>query len=124
MLAIQEVNHVVRPLYRELSATIQAYKNCLAANPQNTEWAKKHRETLMRLVDLLPYGSGIESLEVDFEKSHLEKIIVYLSFHHMNADGFYCGYTDHTITITPSFHDGVNLRISGSNRQDIKEYLH
>ena len=41
----------------------------------------------------------------------------------MDDAGFYDGWTGHTITITPSF-SGINLRISGPNRNDIKDYLY
>lgn len=44
-------------------------------------------------------------------------------FHLMNDVGYYDGWTEHTVTVTPSF-GGVNLRISGRNRNDIKESIH
>ena len=42
----------------------------------------------------------------------------------MNENGFYDGWTDHTLTVRPSLVHGIELEISGRNRNDIKEYLH
>ena len=35
----------------------------------------------------------------------------------------YDGWTEHTVTVTPSF-SGFNMRISGRNRNDIKDHMH
>ena len=43
-------------------------------------------------------------------------------FHH-GRHGSYDGWTHHTAVVTPSF-DGINLRITGVNRNGIKQYLH
>ena len=40
----------------------------------------------------------------------------------MDEYGGYCGWSDYTITVTPSF-DGINLRIVGGN-SDFKDYCH
>ena len=114
--------HRARPLYRELATAIQAMRNCEETN--NVEWVHKWAETIDNLTELLPHGSGIDSgCQIDLDKSHAEKLVIHTSFHHMNDGGFYDGWTEHTITVTPSF-SGINLRISGPNRNDIKEYLY
>lgn len=41
----------------------------------------------------------------------------------MNENGYYDGWTEHTVTVVPTF-DGVDIRIGGRNRNDIKEYMH
>jgi hypothetical protein len=80
-------------------------------------------ETIGRLSELLPHGSGIDGEnKVDLEKSHAEKLVIHTEYHHMKESGFYDGWTEHTVTVTPSF-SGINLRISGQNRNDIKDYL-
>jgi hypothetical protein len=88
----------------------------------NPEWFDRWTERINDLVDLLPSGSGIDTgTEIDLDRSTGEKIVLYLSFHHMN-DGFYSGWTDHTVIVRPSFR-GINVRISGRDRNGIKEYL-
>jgi hypothetical protein len=112
-----------RILYKELASTIQARANCLKSN--NAEWLAKHTERIHQLVDLLPSGSGWDNgTKIDLDASHANKIVLYGGFHHMNDGGFYDGWTEHTITVTPSLAFGFDLRISGRNRNDIKEYLH
>lgn len=114
---------MARYLYSELALAIEARKNCEASN--NQEWFKKWTARINELVDLLPSGSGIDSgTKMDLDASHGEKIVLYTSFHHMSDGGYYDGWTEHTIVVTPSFTSKVNLRISGRDRNDIKDYLH
>ena len=75
-------------------------------------------------MDLLPSGSGWdEGTKIDLEASHADKFVLYGSYRHMDECGGYDGYTNHTITVTPSLASDFNLRISGRNRNDIKDYL-
>lgn len=100
--------------------TLQAYKNCIASN--NVEWAEKHKEFLDKECEKLPHGSGLDKgVKFDFEKSDSTKLIFTTSFHHMN-DGYYNGWTDHIIKITPTF-GHFNLAIGGTDKDQIKEYL-
>jgi len=41
----------------------------------------------------------------------------------MNENGYYDGWTDHVIHVTPSLTQGFSLRITGTNRNGIKDYL-
>lgn len=113
----------MRPLYRELAKTIDAWKRC-AGNLNRSEWEQKHFATIERLQSLLPSGAGIDNGSMlDLDLSHSDRLVIKTSFHHMNEVGYYDGWTDHVITVTPSF-SGINLRISGRNRNNIKENLH
>lgn len=72
----------------------------------------------------LPHGSGLNGVvEIDLDRSNPEKIVINCEYHHMCKSGFYGEWTNHTVTITPSF-NGFNIKISGRNRNDIKEYLY
>lgn len=105
-----------------IAQLIDARLRCLETG--NT-FADTHTDTLRQLANLLPHGSGIDAgVTVDLERSHLEKIVLNTAFHHMDEHGFYDGWTEHTVTVTPSFLGDRRLRISGPNRNDIKEYLH
>ena len=114
-----------RYLYAELSAAVQARKNCAKPKPDgNLEWFDNWTETINKLVELLPSGSGFDNgTKIDLDASHAEKLVLETSFHHMDDMGGYDGWTEHTVTVTPGFR-GINLRISGPNRNDIKEYMH
>lgn len=112
-----------RPLYRVLADLIVARANCLKS--ANSEWHDKHGERLAKLCnDMLPSGSGIDcgtKLEEDACKGGA-RLVFSLSFHHMNDAGMYNGWTEHVATVTPSF-QGIDISISGRNRNDIKDYL-
>lgn len=113
---------MARYLYSELAAAIEARRNC--ADMGNQEWLVKWTQRIQELEQLLPSGSGIDHGTIlDLEQSHAEKLVMRADFHHMNDVGMYDGWTGHVVTVTPSFR-GINLRISGRNRNDIKEYLY
>jgi|ERR1700688_773043 len=116
---------MARYLYSELASTVDAMHTCERKPEQYGEWAAKHEETISKLVhEHMPNGSGFDcGTQMDCEQSHGEKLVFTTSFHHMNSDGYYDGWTEHTIVVTPSF-SGFNLRISGRDRNDIKDYIH
>lgn len=100
-----------------------AWRNCIKSN--NSLWEFRHNE-LLHLIEknILPSGAGIDSgCKLNFEKSTDMRIVIDFSYHHMNEAGFYDGWTEHSLTITPSF-DGIDLRISGKDRNQIKDYLY
>ena len=105
-----------------LASSIQARLNCIQA--KNTEWESRHKDTINRIVkNCLPSGSGFDSgCTVDLDKSTGDKIIIHTSFHHMNDGGYYAGWTEHIVTVTPAF-TGIHISVSGRNYNDIKEYI-
>ena len=42
----------------------------------------------------------------------------------MNDDGYYDGWTDHILTVTPNLGGYPDMKISGRDRNNIKEYLY
>ena len=105
------------PLYVALARTI-AWDP-----PEGTEWIEKKQERLKQLLDELPSGSGWDC-GTKLGESTGERIVLFGSFHHMDENGFYDGCTEHGIHVTPSLRWGFELRISGRDRNDIKDYLH
>src|ERR1700733_9988314 len=94
-----------RPVYREIASLIQAIGNCQRS--WNKEWEEKHGERLRHLVELLPSGSGFDNgTKLDTIASNAEKLVFTTAFHHMNENGYYDGWTEHTVYVTPSF-DGI-----------------
>ena len=133
-----------KTVMQSLASTLQALRNCekrarvgSATNalpwtksdesgdpaPVNT-WQDRHRERLTRIErECLPSGSGVDAgSSIDLVKSKPARIVLTLSFHHMNDAGYYDGWSDHTVILTPSF-DGFDLRITGRDRNGIKDYL-
>ena len=113
-------------LVKQISSLLKAIENCKKNNNESvgSEWLEKHTERLDSLCkNHLPSGAGFDSgTNLDMDKSNSEKLVFHTSFHHMNESGYYDGWTDHTVTVTPGF-DGVHIRISGRNRNDIKDYI-
>jgi hypothetical protein len=133
-----------RILYQELARLVDARLNCAEKmgrlNPnavsadipmveneyhQTKEWFEKHGEQIKQLVaDFFPSGSGWDcGTKIDLDNSHADKLVLYGDYHHMNDGGFYDGWTSHTLTVTPSLCFDFHLRVSGRNRNEIKEYL-
>lgn len=112
---------MARYLYSELAKAVSAYQTCREKG--NTEWANRHEDVIDLLVSMLPSGSGFDSgTKIHKDRSHRNKLVFDADFHHMDDNGYYAGWTEHVVTVIPSF-DGFDLRISGRNRNDIKEYI-
>lgn len=109
-------------LYAHIARLIKAIENCKQSG--NDEWYAKHDERLSLLIaNHMPSGSGIDSgTELD-PKSTPERLVFNTSFHHMDEGGMYDGWTDHQVIVTASLMFGIDVRITGRNRNDIKEYL-
>lgn len=110
-------------IYQELAKACGAYHRCVQSN--NTEWQTKWKALIdERLDDYFPSGSGFDSgTKLDIDTSDDEKLVFTTSFHHMNDGGMYGGWTEHTITVIPSLGLDYRLKISGRDRNGIKEYI-
>ena len=109
-------------LYVRLARLVGAYKRCTSSG---NDWAEKHEATILKLVkEHLPSGSGFDSgTDLDLAASTEDKLVFHTHFHHMNDGGMYDGWTDHTVTVRPSLAYGFYTRISGRDRNQIKEYI-
>ncbi len=102
---------------------LAAYHNCQAKG--NTEWEAKHMQAIEDCMKrTAPSGSGIDCGTKLDDSSTPDKLVFTLSYHHMDEHGSYAGWTDHTVIVTPSLAFGFNLKITGRDRNQIKEYLH
>jgi len=110
-------------LYCELARLVAAIRNCEKSN--NQEWLGRHTARLKTLVqEEMPSGSGIDNgTKIDLDASTPDKLVFEVGFHHMNDGGMYDGWTEHRIIVTPSLAFGFDLRITGKDRNEIKEYL-
>ena len=75
--------------------------------------------------EYLPSGSGLDGrIGIDYARSNDNRIVIDVEYHHMNEVGMYDGWTNHSIVITPHLIHNIDIRITGKNRNDIKDYLH
>lgn len=112
-----------KTLVREIASLLQAYQTCVERG--NGEWRTKHEANITYLVkNFMPSGSGIDcGTKLDWETSNPNKLVFDMSYHHMNDAGYYDGWTEHKVIVTPSLQFGFDLKITGRNRNDVKEYL-
>lgn len=110
------------PVYQRIASLLLARENCRSSG--NTEWLKRHSQDLLALVDThLPSGSGFDTgTQISFDRSTPERLVFTTSYHHMDEGG-YDGWTEHEVIVTPSLVHGIALRITGTNRNDIKDYI-
>lgn len=110
-------------LYHRISNNLAARENCRIS--RNDGGLEKWGEILKTLVGFLPSGSGInDGIRLDQTMSTPEKLVFRFSFHHINDNGFYDGWEDYAITVKPSLQFGIDIQISGKDRNNIKDYLH
>jgi len=77
------------------------------------DYVKKH----------FPRGSGFDNgTSLDVGGTRENRIAFSTAFHHMDTHGGYDGWTEHQIILTPDFRWGFNLRVTGRDRNDIKDY--
>jgi hypothetical protein len=121
------------PLYRALATKVEVLRNADVA-AQRFNWSREHRHemdqrthgSLMFLINShMPSGSGIDiGTNLDSKKTREDRLVFNISFHHMDEHGAYDGWTDHQVIVTPSLTSEFTLRITGKDRNDIKEYLY
>jgi hypothetical protein len=114
---------MAKKLYQVLASICQARLNCLAS--KNGEWEARHENKLCALVKhYLPHGAGFDNgTKFDFDRSTGEKLVFTTAYHHMNEAGMYDGWTEHTVIITASLISGFDVRVTGRNRNEIKDYI-
>lgn len=71
---------------------------------------------------MLPSGSGFDS-GTRLIRASYSLIVFETEFHHVNENGYYDGWTSHRVAVRPSFLFGLDIAVSGKNRNDIKGYI-
>jgi hypothetical protein len=94
-------------------------------DPNAAELLDQLLQALDQLVgERLPSGSGFDAgtrLYIDNAKP--DCYVFKCDFHHMNDGGYYDGWSEHDVVVTPSMEWGFNLRITGRDRNGIKDYI-
>ena len=118
------------PLYQWFAKTVQHHANCHVGTI-NQKWADITERRIEEAVkNGFPSGSGFDcgtkfNLKDHFdEKGQVKPYLKFVvDFHHMNGDGFYTGWTSHTVTVRPDLANGFSLSVSGRNHDGIKDYI-
>lgn len=106
---------------QSISTALGALQNCQRNGCHDADliWT----EVLDRLERELPRGSGFDAGTKIDRDSDPEKIRFTTSFHHMNDGGYYDGWTEHVVTISPSFQHLFDVKVSGRDRNQIKDLI-
>ena len=103
-------------IYQQIASIIKSRSN---DRGKRDVWFNK----MASLVSLLPSGSGIDyGTKIIIDECKVDRLVLSAAYHHMNENGYYDGWTEHNIIVTPSF-DGIDIRVTGRDRNGIKEYL-
>lgn len=109
---------------KKLADTLQSRRNCMKTPDTHSEWIDIHTNTIMEMCKELPHGSGIDgTMEIDFDQCNDKKITFFFEYHHMDDNGYYDGWTEHNIIITPDF-GSFKIRINGPDRNQVKDYFY
>ena len=113
----------MKTVVQAIASTLQALNNC--RKTENTEWINKHEEALKKIArEYLPHGSGFDrGCQITPEISRSGRIVITTSFHHMNENGYYDGWTQHKVIVMPDY-GGCKIRITGRDRNSWKEFAY
>lgn len=118
-----EQKEPVAPLFQALATICQSLKN--AKEKENSNWTLEWAKRLGYLVHQhMPSGFGFDAgTKIDAEESGPLRLVFTTSFHHMDEHGSYDGWTEHQVIVTPSLAHGFELRVTGRNRNGIKDHI-
>jgi len=116
-------------VYQAIARAIDARNNCTTRPMIGGDATRKKRvatwTTILETLEKeLPRGSGFDSgSKISILRSKENKLVLHTSFHHMNSNGVYKEWSEHDVVVTPDFVQGFNLRVTGRDRNSIKEYI-
>lgn len=112
------------PLYKQIARAVVAYNNCLDQDEQPI-WQETWLERLYTEIPKhLPSGGGFDAGTVlDLDISKPDKLVFTTSFHHMDVNGVYSGWTYHQVIITPNLGHDFEIKVTGRDRNDIKDFI-
>ena len=106
-------------IYKEIAKTIDARNRC--HDKGNWEWYDKHSDRLEMIEkNYLPSGSGFDNgTSIDWENSTDNEIVLVSAYHKMDENGFYDGWVDLIINVTPSLAFDIDIEIDGDFGDDV-----
>ena len=110
-----------KTLIQNIASACGARKRC--AERDASAMVQRWDRLLKCMSEALPSGAGFDNgTRINVELSGDDVVVLETSFHHMNDQGSYIGWTDHTVTIQPSF-NSVTMQINKHNQNTIKDYI-
>lgn len=116
-----------RPVYVLLAIAADSLSYLIASGRKEVDspWIDRWDTRIEHLVkNHLPAGSGFDcGTQFLTEESGRDKLRFKTSFHHVSEHGYYCGWSEHTVTVKPDFCVGFTVTVSGKDTRDIKDYI-
>lgn len=91
----------------------------LLTDPRFRDAAEERQK---RIEAALPSGSGFD-VGTRIIKADDSVIVFETEFHHMDENGLYDGWTNHMVVVKASLIFGIDIKVSGRNRNEIKSYI-
>lgn len=116
----------MQTVVQRAASLILAIQNCQKPGFNgHPDYPAKHVEALETLArDYLPRGSGFDSGSTfDVDASRSDCLVIHTSFHHMDDNGYYCGWSDHVVRVRANLALDFTISVSGRNVRDIKDYI-
>ena len=112
----------IAPRYLHIASALAAKANC--ERHDNGTWLEIWDEVIRQISDSAPKGSGFDcGSEILILKSDQSTLRFYTQYHHMDDNGFYCGWSSHHINVKPAFIGGFDMVVHGQDRNQIKDYI-
>ncbi len=126
MLNLYEKPKTTQEVYAQIAHRLNAYKRCESNPEQYAHALQPNKDSIDSLLDeFMPHGSGIDNgVTFDYEKSTEKHLIFHFAYHFMDENGYYDGWGDFTLHVTPCLWQGYDLRITGKDRNDVKDYFY
>jgi hypothetical protein len=112
-----------RTVAEQLSSAIVARKNCESRDDVGG-WMAKWSEVISNVEkNHLPHGAGFDNgTTIMLDHSDECMMAFETSFHHMDDNGMYDGWTEHKVFVRSAF-NGFEIEITGDDRNDILDYI-
>lgn len=111
----------MQQIYQTLANAVRILQNPDSREDMRQMWSERLSQIER---NLLPSGSGFDSgTALDYLRSTPERLVFTTAFHHMNDAGYYDGWSTHDVIVKPSLVFRLDIRITGKNRNGIKEYI-
>ena len=107
--------------YQRLAQLLEARLNCIMSG--NQEWQDRHEDAIDAIMKGAPDGSGFDAGTTLELENYNGTLIFSTSYHHRNDAGYYEGWTEHKVIVSPDLAHGYSLRVTGKNRNEIKAYI-
>ena len=105
---------MTQALYIRIASAVQARLNCAEHPDTHSFWFGRWSERLEGYeTEQLPSGSGIDcGTKINLDESTGERLVMTLSYHHMNESGMYDGWSEIQIVVAPSLIHDISLDIT------------